>query len=40
MDLQPYLTHFLCQFAQQPRYMVFSGHLNNNERQVLQTTGI
>lgn len=38
--LQAYLTDFLCQFAQQPCYVVFSGHLNDHERRVLQTIGI
>uniref|UniRef100_A0A9L0T875 Importin 9 n=1 Tax=Equus caballus TaxID=9796 RepID=A0A9L0T875_HORSE len=40
IDLQAYLTDFLCQFAQQPCYVMFSGHLNDNERRVLQTIGI
>ncbi|EHH15689.1 hypothetical protein EGK_01810 [Macaca mulatta] len=40
IDLQAYLTDFLCQFAQQPCYIMFSGHLNDNERRVLQTIGI
>ncbi|XP_024605429.1 importin-9 [Neophocaena asiaeorientalis asiaeorientalis] len=40
VDLQAYLTDFLCQFAQQPCYVVFSGHLNDHERRVLQTIGI
>lgn len=40
VDLQAYLTDFLCQFAQQPCYVMFSGHLNDNERRVLQTIGI
>ncbi|XP_038605086.1 importin-9 isoform X1 [Tachyglossus aculeatus] len=40
IDLQAYLTGFLCQFAQQPCYAVFSGHLNDNERRVLQAIGI
>uniref|UniRef100_G1KDW6 Uncharacterized protein n=1 Tax=Anolis carolinensis TaxID=28377 RepID=G1KDW6_ANOCA len=31
---------FLCQFAQQPCYAMFSDHLNDNERRVLQTIGI
>lgn len=39
-SLQAYLTDFLCQFAQQPCYVMFSGHLNDNERRVLQTIGI
>lgn len=38
--LQAYLTDFLCQFAQQPCYIMFSCHLNDNERRVLQTIGI
>lgn len=37
---QAYLTDFLCQFAQQPCYLVFSGHLSDSERRVLQTIGI
>ena len=40
IDLEAYLTDFLCQFAQQPCYVMFSGHLNDNERRVLQTIGI
>ncbi|XP_029331446.1 importin-9 [Mus caroli] len=40
IDLQAYLTDFLCQFAQQPCYIMFSCHLNDNERRVLQTIGI
>ncbi|XP_064333394.1 importin-9 isoform X2 [Camelus dromedarius] len=40
IDLQAYLTDFLCQFAQQPCYAVFSGHLSDGERRVLQTIGI
>uniref|UniRef100_A0A803T5Z7 Importin N-terminal domain-containing protein n=1 Tax=Anolis carolinensis TaxID=28377 RepID=A0A803T5Z7_ANOCA len=40
IDLQAYLTDFLCQFAQQPCYAMFSDHLNDNERRVLQTIGI
>ncbi|KAM5301405.1 importin-9 isoform 3-T3 [Glossophaga mutica] len=40
IDLQAYLTDFLCQFAQQPCYAVFSGHLSDSERRVLQTIGI
>ncbi|KAH0619009.1 hypothetical protein JD844_018608 [Phrynosoma platyrhinos] len=40
IDLQAYLTDFLCQFAQQPCYAMFSDHLNENERRVLQTIGI
>ncbi|EPQ20359.1 Importin-9 [Myotis brandtii] len=35
-----YLTDFLCQFAQQPCYVVFSGHLSDSERRVLQAIGI
>lgn len=37
---QAYLTDFLCQFAQQPCYLMFSGHLSDSERRVLQTIGI
>ena len=37
---QAYLTDFLCQFAQQPCYAVFSGHLSDSERRVLQAIGI
>ncbi|KAJ7331861.1 hypothetical protein JRQ81_014041 [Phrynocephalus forsythii] len=40
IDLQAYLTDFLCQFAQQPCYAMFSDHLNENERRVLHTLGI
>nr|KAF6395287.1 importin 9 [Rousettus aegyptiacus] len=40
IDLQAYLTDFLCQFAQQPCYPVFSGHLNDSERRVLQAIGV
>uniref|UniRef100_A0AAY4EW79 Importin N-terminal domain-containing protein n=1 Tax=Denticeps clupeoides TaxID=299321 RepID=A0AAY4EW79_9TELE len=40
IDLQAYLTDFLTQFAQQPCYSVFSGHLNEAERRVLQNVGI
>uniref|UniRef100_A0A8C2SDS3 Importin-7/11-like TPR repeats domain-containing protein n=1 Tax=Capra hircus TaxID=9925 RepID=A0A8C2SDS3_CAPHI len=40
LDLQAYLTDFLCQFAQQPCYVMFSGHLNDSERRVLQAIGI
>uniref|UniRef100_A0A8B9LB95 Importin 9 n=1 Tax=Astyanax mexicanus TaxID=7994 RepID=A0A8B9LB95_ASTMX len=40
IDLQAYLTDFLTQFAQQPCYSMFSGHLNESERRVLQTIGI
>ncbi|XP_010829361.1 PREDICTED: importin-9 isoform X1 [Bison bison bison] len=40
LDLQAYLTDFLCQFAQQPCYVMFSGHLSDSERRVLQTIGI
>uniref|UniRef100_A0A1A8MCR5 Importin 9 n=2 Tax=Nothobranchius TaxID=28779 RepID=A0A1A8MCR5_9TELE len=40
IDLQAYLTDFLTQFAQQPCYSMFSGHLNNTERQTLQTIGL
>lgn len=39
-SLQAYLTDFLCQFAQQPCYVVFSGHLSDSERRVLQAIGI
>uniref|UniRef100_A0A8C9UL56 Importin 9 n=1 Tax=Spermophilus dauricus TaxID=99837 RepID=A0A8C9UL56_SPEDA len=39
-DPGAYLTDFLCQFAQQPCYIMFSGHLNDNERRILQTIGI
>lgn len=39
-SLQAYLTDFLCQFAQQPCYIMFSCHLNDTERRVLQTIGI
>lgn len=37
---QAYLTDFLCQFAQQPCYAMFSDHLNENEKRVLQAIGI
>ncbi|KAJ8370297.1 hypothetical protein SKAU_G00103250 [Synaphobranchus kaupii] len=40
IDLQAYLTDFLTQFSQQPCYSVFSGHLNEAERRVLQSIGI
>ncbi|XP_072308720.1 importin-9 isoform X2 [Eucyclogobius newberryi] len=40
IDLQAYLTDFLTQFAQQPCYSMFSNHLNNNERQTLQSIGL
>uniref|UniRef100_A0A8C5TFL6 Importin 9 n=1 Tax=Malurus cyaneus samueli TaxID=2593467 RepID=A0A8C5TFL6_9PASS len=40
IDLQAYLTDFLCQFAQQPCYAMFSDHLNDNEKRVLQAIGI
>ncbi|XP_062272224.1 importin-9 [Scomber scombrus] len=40
IDLQAYLTDFLTQFAQQPCYSMFSGHLNNPERQTLQSIGL
>ncbi|KAJ8386386.1 hypothetical protein AAFF_G00170910 [Aldrovandia affinis] len=40
IDLQAYLTDFLTQFAQQPCFGVFSGHLNEAERRVLQSIGI
>lgn len=38
--LQAYLTDFLTQFAQQPCYSMFSGHLNQAERQTLQSIGL
>uniref|UniRef100_A0A8C2ZI38 Importin 9 n=1 Tax=Cyclopterus lumpus TaxID=8103 RepID=A0A8C2ZI38_CYCLU len=40
IDLQAYLTDFLTQFAQQPCYSMFSGHLNTTERQTLQSIGL
>lgn len=40
IDLQAYLTDFLTQFAQQPCYSMFSGHLNNSERQTLSSIGL
>uniref|UniRef100_A0A8D0ACY0 Importin 9 n=1 Tax=Sander lucioperca TaxID=283035 RepID=A0A8D0ACY0_SANLU len=40
IDLQAYLTDFLTQFAQQPCYSMFSGHLNTAERQTLQSIGL
>ncbi|XP_035871902.1 importin-9 isoform X3 [Phyllostomus discolor] len=40
IDLQAYLTDFLCQFAQQPCYAAFSSHLSDGERRVLQAIGI
>ncbi|XP_029288165.1 LOW QUALITY PROTEIN: importin-9 [Cottoperca gobio] len=40
IDLQAYLTDFLTQFAQQPCYSMFSGHLNPTERQTLQSIGL
>ncbi|XP_066529070.1 importin-9 [Hoplias malabaricus] len=40
IDLQAYLTDFLTQFAQQPCYSMFSSHLNDSERRVLQSIGI
>ncbi|KAF7666677.1 hypothetical protein LDENG_00096850 [Lucifuga dentata] len=40
IDLQAYLTDFLTQFAQQPCYSMFSDHLNNTERQTLQSIGL
>uniref|UniRef100_A0AAR2LE53 Importin N-terminal domain-containing protein n=1 Tax=Pygocentrus nattereri TaxID=42514 RepID=A0AAR2LE53_PYGNA len=40
IDLQAYLTDFLTQFAQQPCYSMFSGHLNDSETRVLQSIGI
>uniref|UniRef100_A0A3P8WPP0 Importin 9 n=1 Tax=Cynoglossus semilaevis TaxID=244447 RepID=A0A3P8WPP0_CYNSE len=39
-SLQAYLTDFLTQFAQQPCYSMFSGHLNSVERQTLQSIGL
>uniref|UniRef100_A0A3Q1GSV8 Importin 9 n=1 Tax=Acanthochromis polyacanthus TaxID=80966 RepID=A0A3Q1GSV8_9TELE len=38
--LPAYLTDFLTQFAQQPCYSMFSGHLNTAERQTLQSIGL
>uniref|UniRef100_A0A4W4F5V3 Importin N-terminal domain-containing protein n=1 Tax=Electrophorus electricus TaxID=8005 RepID=A0A4W4F5V3_ELEEL len=40
IDLQAYLTDFLTQFAQQPCYTMFSGHLNDSERRVLQSISL
>ncbi|CAB1314626.1 unnamed protein product, partial [Coregonus sp. 'balchen'] len=40
IDLQAYLTDFLTQFAQSPCYSMFSGHLNDAERRVLQSISI
>uniref|UniRef100_A0A672QF53 Importin-9-like n=1 Tax=Sinocyclocheilus grahami TaxID=75366 RepID=A0A672QF53_SINGR len=40
IDLQAYLTDFLTQFAQQPCYSMFSSHLNEVERGVLQSIGM
>ncbi|XP_012732067.2 importin-9 [Fundulus heteroclitus] len=40
IDLQAYLSDFLTQFAQQPCYSMFSNHLNNAERQTLQSIGL
>ncbi|MGH0188478.1 UNVERIFIED_CONTAM: hypothetical protein FKN15_029839 [Acipenser sinensis] len=40
IDMQAYLTDFLRQFAQQPCCSMFSGHLNEAERKILQTIGI
>ncbi|XP_020492442.2 importin-9 [Labrus bergylta] len=40
IDLQAYLTDFLTQFAQQPCYSMFSSHINNAERQTLQSVGL
>uniref|UniRef100_A0A8C4RWG7 Importin 9 n=1 Tax=Erpetoichthys calabaricus TaxID=27687 RepID=A0A8C4RWG7_ERPCA len=37
---QAYLTDFLRQFAQQPCYSMFSGHLNEAERRILQSIAI
>uniref|UniRef100_A0AAX7TQD7 Importin N-terminal domain-containing protein n=1 Tax=Astatotilapia calliptera TaxID=8154 RepID=A0AAX7TQD7_ASTCA len=39
-SLSAYLTDFLTQFAQQPCYSMFSGHLNQAERQTLQSIGL
>ncbi|XP_071190969.1 importin-9-like isoform X1 [Salvelinus alpinus] len=40
IDLQAYLTDFLTQFSQSPCYSMFSGHLNDAERRVLQSISI
>lgn len=40
LSSQAYLTDFLTQFAQQPCYSMFSSHLNEVERRVLQSIGI
>ncbi|XP_074498323.1 importin-9 isoform X2 [Sebastes fasciatus] len=40
IDLQAYLTDFLTQFAQQPCYSMFSGHLNTAERTTLQSISL
>ncbi|XP_031680661.1 importin-9 isoform X1 [Oncorhynchus kisutch] len=40
IDLQAYLTDFLTQFAHSPCYSMFSGHLNDAERRVLQSISI
>ncbi|MEQ2248715.1 Importin 9 [Ilyodon furcidens] len=40
IDLQAYLSDFLTQFALQPCYSMFSNHLNNAERQTLQSIGL
>ncbi|XP_047204400.1 importin-9 [Girardinichthys multiradiatus] len=40
IDLQAYLSDFLTQFALQPCYNMFSNHLNNAERQTLQSIGL
>ncbi|XP_055724062.1 LOW QUALITY PROTEIN: importin-9-like [Salvelinus fontinalis] len=40
IDLQAYLTDFLIQFSQSPCYSMFSGHLNDAERRVLQSISI
>ena len=38
--LQPYLTNFICTFAQHPAYAVFTPHLNPHEKEVLTTIGV
>uniref|UniRef100_A0A8C2HK65 Importin 9 n=1 Tax=Cyprinus carpio TaxID=7962 RepID=A0A8C2HK65_CYPCA len=40
VGLTAYLTDFLTQFAQQPCYSMFTSHLNEVERRVLQSIGI
>ncbi|KAK9528742.1 hypothetical protein VZT92_012888 [Zoarces viviparus] len=40
IDLQAYLTDFLTQFAQQPCYSMFSGHLTTVERHTLESIGL